>query len=65
MEIKFTKDITKIGTSKGITIPNYFTKQIKLEVGEVVEVIIRKVVKQMENKIKELEKEYLSLNCVM
>lgn len=51
MEIKFTKEISTIGTSKGLTIPAYILKQAKLqnnfelEVGEVVEVIIRKVEK--------------------
>ena len=47
MEIKFTKEIGVIGTSKGLTIPSYILKQAKLEgvefeVGEVVDVIIRK-----------------------
>ncbi len=55
MEIKFTKEIGIIGTSKGFTIPSYILKQaklegIELEVGEVVEVIVRKKVK---NKFKE------------
>ena len=54
MEIKFTKEIGIIGTSKGFTIPSYILKQaklegIELEVGEVVEVIIRKKVKNERN----------------
>lgn len=53
-EIKFTKEIGIIGTSKGLTIPSYILKQAKLEgielqVGEVVEVIIRKKVKNERN----------------
>lgn len=55
MEIKFTKDITQNGSSKGIIITREMIKQAKLngeipkdfefEVGEVVEVIIIKKVK--------------------
>ena len=42
MEIKFTKNITKLGSSLYFNIPNFIIKKYDLKEGEIVDVILIK-----------------------
>jgi len=41
--VKFEQDIMDIGNSIGIIIPSYFSKQIGLESGDRISILIKKV----------------------
>lgn len=50
--MKTTLKIVKIGNSKGVIIPSYITERLKLDIGDLVEIDIKKVIndKKLKNK---------------